>query len=154
MCWPFGKGVSDGSVSPLGIAAGTLTTISFLPQVLKTWRSQSAKDFSFWMLGAFASGVLLWVIYGLDRFASDHRDKRRDLSVGFGIGRDENEVRLMQLVAAYLGPTLLAGLVSFVSSLSSCTTVNSLVTDCSGRLFMRPGHGDRHTGKGESDHGV
>jgi len=53
------------SVSLLGIAAGTLTTISFLPQVLKTWRSQSAKDFSFWMLGAFASGVLLWVIYGL-----------------------------------------------------------------------------------------
>lgn len=38
---------------------------------------------------------------------------------------------------AYLGPTLLAGLVSFISSLSSCTTVNSLVTDCSGRLFRR-----------------
>jgi MtN3 and saliva related transmembrane protein len=52
------------SVSLLGIAAGTLTTISFLPQVMKTWRSKSAKDFSFWMLGAFTSGVLLWVIYG------------------------------------------------------------------------------------------
>ena len=51
------------AVSLLGIAAGTLTTISFLPQVVKTWRSKSAKDFSFWMLGAFAS-VLLWVVYG------------------------------------------------------------------------------------------
>jgi MtN3 and saliva related transmembrane protein len=52
------------SVSLLGIAAGALTTMSFLPQVMKTWRSKSAKDFSFWMLGSFASGVLLWVIYG------------------------------------------------------------------------------------------
>lgn len=52
------------SVGLLGIAAGTLTTMSFLPQVMKTWQSKSAKDFSFWMLGAFASGVLLWVIYG------------------------------------------------------------------------------------------
>jgi MtN3 and saliva related transmembrane protein len=52
------------SMSLLGIAAGALTTMSFLPQVLKTWQSRSAKDFSFWMLGAFASGVLLWVIYG------------------------------------------------------------------------------------------
>ncbi|HET7057321.1 MAG TPA: SemiSWEET transporter [Nitrospiraceae bacterium] len=52
------------SMSLLGIAAGALTTMSFLPQVLKTWQSRSAKDFSFWMLGAFTSGVLLWVIYG------------------------------------------------------------------------------------------
>lgn len=52
-------------MSLLGIAAGALTTISFLPQVMKTWRSKSAKDFSFWMLGAFTSGVLLWMIYGV-----------------------------------------------------------------------------------------
>lgn len=53
------------SVSLLGVAAGTLTTISFLPQVIKTWRSKSARDFSFWMLGAYASGVLLWTSYGV-----------------------------------------------------------------------------------------
>ena len=30
----------------LGTAAGTLTTLSFLPQVIKTWRSRSADDIS------------------------------------------------------------------------------------------------------------
>jgi uncharacterized protein with PQ loop repeat len=37
----------------------------FLEQVQKTWRSSSAKQLSFWMLGAFALGVLLRIIYGL-----------------------------------------------------------------------------------------
>ncbi|NBS17960.1 MAG: hypothetical protein EBS79_13975, partial [Gammaproteobacteria bacterium] len=30
----------------IGSIAGTLTTVSFLPQVLKTYRSRSAKDIS------------------------------------------------------------------------------------------------------------
>ncbi len=49
----------------LGLIAGGLTTISFLPQVIKTWRSRSAKDLSFRMFGIFSVGVLLWLIYGL-----------------------------------------------------------------------------------------
>ncbi len=49
----------------LGLLAGTLTTIAFLPQVIKTWQSKSAKDFSFGMLITFSIGVFLWLIYGL-----------------------------------------------------------------------------------------
>nr|WP_256386478.1 PQ-loop domain-containing transporter [Hydrocoleum sp. CS-953] len=30
----------------LGLLAGSLTTISFLPQVIKTWRTRSTKDIS------------------------------------------------------------------------------------------------------------
>jgi len=30
----------------LGLVAGMLTTIAFLPQLLKTWRTKSAKDVS------------------------------------------------------------------------------------------------------------
>jgi MtN3 and saliva related transmembrane protein len=54
----------DG-VTLLGLAAGTLTTISFFPQLLHTWKSKSAKDISLGMYIAFCSGILLWLIYGL-----------------------------------------------------------------------------------------
>ena len=49
----------------LGVAAGTLTTISFVPQVLRTWRTKSVEDVSLWMLLAFNGGIILWLTYGL-----------------------------------------------------------------------------------------
>jgi MtN3 and saliva related transmembrane protein len=52
-------------VTFLGLLAATLTTLSFVPQVIKTWKTKSAKDFSAGMLIAFCSGVFLWLIYGL-----------------------------------------------------------------------------------------
>jgi MtN3 and saliva related transmembrane protein len=48
----------------IGLAAGTLTTISFLPQVIKTWQSKSTKDISLGMYAAFSVGLLLWIFYG------------------------------------------------------------------------------------------
>ena len=51
--------------STLGLIAGTLTTIAFLPQVVKTWRSRSAHDVSTGMFLLLAVGVSLWVVYGL-----------------------------------------------------------------------------------------
>lgn len=47
-----------------GFSAATLSTIAFLPQVLKTWRTQSAKDVSYALLLTFSTGCLCWVIYG------------------------------------------------------------------------------------------
>jgi MtN3 and saliva related transmembrane protein len=49
----------------LGLAAGSCTTIAFLPQVIKTWKSGSAKDLSLGMFSFFCFGVLLWLIYGI-----------------------------------------------------------------------------------------
>ena len=49
----------------LGALAGTLTTAAFVPQVLKTWKSGSAKDISFAMFLIFSIGVLLWLVYGI-----------------------------------------------------------------------------------------
>ncbi|MGE0772829.1 MAG: SemiSWEET transporter [Cyclobacteriaceae bacterium] len=49
----------------LGLAAGSCTTIAFLPQVLKTWKSGSAKDLSLGMFSFFCFGVLLWLVYGI-----------------------------------------------------------------------------------------
>ena len=49
----------------LGLAAGGLTTVAFVPQVVKLWRTKSAHDLSLPMLVVFAVGVGLWVIYGV-----------------------------------------------------------------------------------------
>lgn len=49
----------------LGLGAGTLTTLAFVPQVLKTWRSKSGNDISLGMFVLFSTGVLLWLIYGI-----------------------------------------------------------------------------------------
>jgi MtN3 and saliva related transmembrane protein len=52
-------------VTIIGLIAGSLTTISFLPQVIKTWRSKSARDISLSMFLSFCMGVFLWIIYGI-----------------------------------------------------------------------------------------
>jgi MtN3 and saliva related transmembrane protein len=49
----------------LGLIAGTLTTIAFLPQLYKTWKSKSAKDVSLVMMITFCIGLFLWFVYGL-----------------------------------------------------------------------------------------
>ena len=49
----------------LGLLAGTITSITFLPQVIKVWQTKSAKDLSLMMLLLLMLGVILWLIYGL-----------------------------------------------------------------------------------------
>jgi MtN3 and saliva related transmembrane protein len=49
----------------VGYLAGTLTTISFVPQVIRTWQLKETKDFSLAMLLLFAAGMLLWTAYGI-----------------------------------------------------------------------------------------
>jgi MtN3 and saliva related transmembrane protein len=49
----------------IGYAAGFLTTLSFVPQVLKVCRSRRCEDLSWVWLAAFQTGLSLWFIYGL-----------------------------------------------------------------------------------------
>ena len=48
----------------LGFVAGFLTTVSFLPQAIKAWKTKSTKDISLPMYLVFILGVFLWIIYG------------------------------------------------------------------------------------------
>jgi MtN3 and saliva related transmembrane protein len=52
-------------ITILGLIAASLTTFSFIPQMLKTWQRKSAKDVSFVMLITFNIGIFLWLIYGI-----------------------------------------------------------------------------------------
>lgn len=53
------------SFTIIGLAAGFCTTIAFLPQAIKTWKSKSAKDLSLGMYSIFCTGVILWLTYGI-----------------------------------------------------------------------------------------
>lgn len=53
------------AIQVLGLVAGSLTTAAFLPQVVKTWKSRSAKDLSLGMFSLFCLGVATWLVYGL-----------------------------------------------------------------------------------------
>lgn len=52
------------SIQVIGLLAGSLTTAAFLPQVIKTWKSRSAKDLSLGMFSIFCLGVAMWLVYG------------------------------------------------------------------------------------------
>ena len=47
-----------------GFLAALLTTIAFLPQLYKTWKTKSADDVSLIMLIVFLTGLIFWIIYG------------------------------------------------------------------------------------------
>ncbi|MDH4087529.1 MAG: SemiSWEET transporter [Nitrospira sp.] len=49
----------------LGVTAGTLTTVAFIPQLAKALKSKSTGDLSWGMVLTFTIGVLLWLIYGI-----------------------------------------------------------------------------------------
>jgi len=49
----------------IGYIAGTLTPISFVPQVVRAWTLKETRDISLIMLLLFAAGVLLWTVYGI-----------------------------------------------------------------------------------------
>jgi MtN3 and saliva related transmembrane protein len=53
------------AVTILGLVAGTLTTLSFLPQLLKAWKSRSTHDISIGMFLLLAVGIMLWIVYGI-----------------------------------------------------------------------------------------
>jgi MtN3 and saliva related transmembrane protein len=53
------------SVTIVGLVAAFLTTVAFLPQVLRTLRTRSTSDISLVMFSTYVAGILLWLVYGL-----------------------------------------------------------------------------------------
>lgn len=52
-------------ITLIGIIAGILTTISFIPQVIKSISSRNTRDISLLMYLTFLTGICLWLIYGI-----------------------------------------------------------------------------------------
>jgi MtN3 and saliva related transmembrane protein len=51
-------------VTVLGLFAGALTTLSFLPQVVRTVRTRSAGDLSWLWIMMMSAGITAWLVYG------------------------------------------------------------------------------------------
>ena len=57
--------MSEATPALVGYLAAIFTTASFVPQVWHTWRTRDVSGISLWMYVAFATGVFLWLVYGL-----------------------------------------------------------------------------------------
>jgi MtN3 and saliva related transmembrane protein len=57
--------ISEDMFFYIGLLAGALTSISFVPQAWRIWKTRSAKDLSLPMFLIFSAGVVLWLTYGL-----------------------------------------------------------------------------------------
>lgn len=55
----------NSMTTTIGIFAGLLTTTAFIPQVMKTWRTRQADDFSWMWLTMFSGGIATWLGYGI-----------------------------------------------------------------------------------------
>ena len=53
------------AVNVLGYTAGAITSLTFLPQVIKTWKEKSAKDISLLMFIIAATNEVMWIVYGV-----------------------------------------------------------------------------------------
>ena len=51
----------------IGIIAGILVLSSFIPQLYKAYKTKKMQDVSIYLMSLIASGMFLWVIYGLIR---------------------------------------------------------------------------------------
>lgn len=49
----------------IGYLAATLTTVSFVPQALHSFRTKNVSGISFGMYSLFTLGIALWLVYGL-----------------------------------------------------------------------------------------
>jgi MtN3 and saliva related transmembrane protein len=52
-------------IAALGAFAGFCTTVSFLPQLIRAWRTRSTRDISLGMFSVLVFGIFLWLVYGV-----------------------------------------------------------------------------------------
>lgn len=54
-----------GAINLIGYAAATMTTVSFVPQLLRVIKLRSARDVSLGMFLIFTTGTAFWLVYGV-----------------------------------------------------------------------------------------
>jgi MtN3 and saliva related transmembrane protein len=51
----------------LGFTAGVVTSVGFIPQLIRGYRTKKLHDISYWMPLVLALGMFLWLVYGFFR---------------------------------------------------------------------------------------
>lgn len=49
----------------IGSVAAFFTTIAYVPQAIKIYKTRHTRDLSIWMLVILTAGIFLWTIYGV-----------------------------------------------------------------------------------------
>ena len=53
------------TITPIiGLVAAFCTTVAFVPQVVRTWKSRSTEDISLGMFSFYSTGIFAWLVYG------------------------------------------------------------------------------------------
>ena len=55
----------NAAIEILGLIAGTVTSIGFIPQLVKGFRTKKLDDVSYFMPAILAAGMIVWFVYGL-----------------------------------------------------------------------------------------
>ena len=64
---PSATGSAMALLDWTGYAAAFCTTVAFVPQVLRVWRTRSTEDISLKMFLVLVTGLCLWLAYGFGR---------------------------------------------------------------------------------------
>lgn len=57
--------IARAAIDGIGYTAATMTTISFVPQLVRVIKLRSARDVSLGMFLIFTTGTAFWLLYGL-----------------------------------------------------------------------------------------
>jgi len=49
----------------VGYLAGVVVAIALMPQIIKSWKTKSTKDISFYWTITYLIGLSLWITYGI-----------------------------------------------------------------------------------------
>jgi len=52
-------------IKTIGIVAGIMTTVSFIPQITKILKTGHTRDISLYMYAILETGLFLWLVYGI-----------------------------------------------------------------------------------------
>ena len=52
-------------ITGIGYCAGSLTSLGFIPQVVKGFQTKHMKDVALWQPILFTIGMVMWLIYGI-----------------------------------------------------------------------------------------
>lgn len=55
----------DPIIELLGLVAGAVTSLGFIPQLIRGYKTKKLKDISYYMPAILAIGMALWLFYGL-----------------------------------------------------------------------------------------
>ena len=64
MAWSTVMNMASAS-TVVGLFAAFCTTVSYIPQLRKCWKTGKTDDLSLKMFSILALGILLWVVYGV-----------------------------------------------------------------------------------------